>query len=236
MQLKQTEDFYYSPDGNMVFTEAYHLKRGYCCGSGCRHCPYQHSSIKLSPQVLVYANGPRPSAINEDWVVLPQMLSTAFGDGTHPTTRLCAGAVDFLCRQKHLSSVLDVGTGTGILARIARARGAEFIVGTDIDPAALESAKENSALDSHTVEIEITNAMPDHWGPRFDLVVANILEGPLTELAPSLAAALAPKGHLLISGFTRLQVHSLKQAFTNQGLCFMSESSLGEWAMLMFNQ
>ena len=141
-----------------------------------------------------------------------------------------------MCRQKKPRAVLDVGTGTGVLARIARARGAEWIVGTDIDKQALVSATENARLDSHKTEILISPLPPDHWGRRFDLVVANILEAPLKELAPSLAGALAPEGSLLISGFTSIQVPSLRSAFAGLGIRFVTEARLGEWALLMFCQ
>lgn len=227
------------------------------------------SSLKISPLVLLYETGPkgggfpgfpgssgssgfsssdattgaRPASPPDHWIALPQLSSgTVFGNGSHPTTRLCAGALDFLCRQAflggraHLSCVLDVGTGTGVLARIARARGAGFVVGTDIDPAALIKAQQNVALDSHPLEILILSASPDSWGPRFNLVVANILEGPLRELAQSLSQALAPDGLLLLSGFTRLQISGLRVAFENQGLIYVSASHLEEWALLMFRR
>ncbi|MGZ3687015.1 MAG: 50S ribosomal protein L11 methyltransferase [Bdellovibrionota bacterium] len=165
-----------------------------------------------------------------DTIALPQFAGEAFGDGSHPTTRLCAGALDLLCRLHRPRSVLDVGTGTGVLARIARARGASFVVGTDIDPSALAAARENIALDRLPGEILISGEMPDFWGPRFDLVVANILEGPLRELAPALSRALVPGGILLLSGFTRLQIPALQTAYSR--LNFISESALEEWALL----
>jgi ribosomal protein L11 methyltransferase len=126
--------------------------------------------------------------------------------------------------------VLDVGTGTGVLARIARARGAGFVAGTDIDPAALAVARGNARLDAAPAEILFADAPPDHWGPRFDLVVANILEAPLRSLAGPLARALAPRGILLLSGFTRLQVPALRAAYS--ALEGMSESFEQDWALL----
>jgi ribosomal protein L11 methyltransferase len=128
---------------------------------------------------------------------------------------------------------LDVGTGTGVLARIARARGAKFVAGTDIDPSSLAAAQINAALDSHPLKIEILNAPPDHWGARFELVVANILEGPLRELAPQLSKALVPGGRLLLSGFTRIQISGLRVAFEVCGLTYVSEAQLDGWALLM---
>jgi ribosomal protein L11 methyltransferase len=197
------------------------------------------STVQLSPRVLLYPHGASPAKLpknlKEGWIALPHVRDKAFGDGSHPTTRLCAGAVDLLCRQL-AQSVLDVGTGTAVLARIARARGAQFIVGTDIDPEALTSARIHIALDSSSTPILISDELPDHWGPHFDLVVANILEKPLRELAGRLSKALAPQGSLLISGFTRLQVPGLRLTFEGQGLKFITESELDDWVMLLFRR
>ena len=79
------------------------------------------SWLKLSPRVFLHTVGTAPSLPPEGGIALPQLPSIAFGDGSHPTTRLCAGAVDLLCRLQRPQSMLDVGTGTGVLARIARA-------------------------------------------------------------------------------------------------------------------
>ena len=158
-----------------------------------------------------------------------------FGDGSHATTRLCASAVDWLCRRRKPEAVLDVGTGTGILARIARARGAGFVVGTDIDPVALDSARAHAALDEKAGEIHFSTELPDRWGARFDLVVANILEEPLRRLAPFLAGAPRTGGVLLISGFTRPQAPALRLLYERLGLAFAGSSDLEEWTLLMFN-
>jgi ribosomal protein L11 methyltransferase len=190
--------------------------------------------LKISPQVVIYDVDESAPALPPNAIALAQVKSAAFGDGTHPTTRLCAGAVDLLCRQRPGLSVLDVGTGTGILARIARARGATFIIATDIEPDALNAARANALLDRHTVEIQIAALAPDHWGARFDLVVANILEGPLTKLAPTLARALTPGGALLLSGFTRLQIPFLRNAFEKTGLTYAQESLLDGWTLIVF--
>jgi ribosomal protein L11 methyltransferase len=158
-----------------------------------------------------------------------------FGDGSHPTTRLCAGAVASLCRGHVPAAVLDVGTGTGLLARIARALGATFIVGTDIDPAALSLASANVALDAGSeVGIQLSDAAPDAWGACFDLVVANILEAPLTTLAPLITAALRPGGVLLLSGFTRVQAPRLRVHYEALGLKALREATLDGWLLLQF--
>ena len=190
----------------------------------------------LSPRVLLHKAGSSLFEIPEGYIALPQLPGTAFGDGSHPTTRLCAGVVDLLCRQQAPERFLDVGTGTGVLARIARARGARFVAGTDIDPSAILAAQANAALDSHPLQIIIVNASPDHWGPIFNLVVANILEDPLRDLAPSLTNALAPGGTLILSGFTRLQIPFLHVAYSSLGLTYVTEAHLEEWALMMFRR
>ncbi len=186
--------------------------------------------MQLSPRVHLVANAGSAS-VGEGHLALPHLPGQAFGDGSHPTTRLCAGAVDLLCRLENPASFLDVGTGTGVLARIAWARGARFVVGTDIDPVALSEARAHAALDE--AEIHFSTDLPDAWGSRFALVAANILEGPLRELAPRLAGAIAPGGRLLLSGFTRAQVPGLRLAFETQGLQFLSESVLEDWVLLV---
>jgi ribosomal protein L11 methyltransferase len=189
--------------------------------------------LNIAPRVAVYsAEEPAPE-LAEGWIglALARVGSSefVFGDGSHPTTRLCAGAVDLLCRQRRPQAVLDVGTGTGVLARIARARGAQFVVGTDIDPVALANARANCAVDG----VVVSSEPPDHWGRRFDLIVANILEAPLVVLAGAMARALRPDGMLLLSGFTRLQLPALRLAYENAGLGYVRHSGLGEWALLM---
>jgi ribosomal protein L11 methyltransferase len=173
------------------------------------------------------------------WISLAQLppvtgAPTVFGDGSHPTTRLCAIAVDALCRQRQPKAILDVGTGAGVLARVARARGASFVVGTDIDPDALSCARSQAALDDHPVALELSAEAPDYWGPLFDLVVANILEAPLRSLAPALLRALAPEGLLLLSGFMRPQAPALRFLYESGGLVLRGQSSLEEWVLLTF--
>jgi ribosomal protein L11 methyltransferase len=151
-------------------------------------------------------------------------------------------------------AVLDVGTGTGILARVARGRGATFVVGTDIDPTAVACAKAHAELDAADSggatgssvraaeigsgapfdNIHFGSEAPDHWGARFDLVVANILEAPLHDLSPALCRALKPGGALLISGFTRPQAPALRLTYETAGLQSAGDFTLDDWVLLRF--
>jgi ribosomal protein L11 methyltransferase len=193
----------------------------------------------IAPRVSLYPLGQSAPPVREGWIALAQLPQPSssplvFGDGSHPTTRLCATAVDLFCRLRQPKAVLDVGTGTGVLARIARARGTAFVVGTDIDADALASARSHVDLDAGAVDIELSREAPDHWGARFDLLVANILEAPLQSLAPALRRALMPGGTLFISGFTRPQVPALRVLFESVGLTCGGQSGMGEWVLLTF--
>lgn len=192
--------------------------------------------VMLSPQISLFQAGCYAPISVAPKLAIAQIPSTAFGDGSHPTTLLCAGAVDVLCRTQSIEAFLDVGTGTGVLARIARQRGVKWVIGTDIDSLALHAARQNAELDIGTIPIDFQNTQPDHWGARFDLIVANILEGPLRDLAPALALALAPGGQLLLSGFTRLQTPGLCLLYEGLGLRLLSESEQQGWALLHFQR
>jgi ribosomal protein L11 methyltransferase len=161
--------------------------------------------------------------------------SGAFGDGSHPTTRLCGRAIDLLCRQTPGARVLDVGTGTAVLARLARAQGANHVVGTDIDDEAIDVARRNVQLDDARAPIAILRAAPNACG-LFDIVMANILEGVLMMLANELVAAVAPRGALVLSGFTAAQAPTLRHHFTSLGLAFEQQAQQDGWVVVVMRR
>ena len=140
---------------------------------------------------------PDPDAIN---LLLDPGL--AFGTGTHPTTALCLTVLESLALQDAV--VVDYGCGSGILAVAGSKLGAREVLGVDNDPQALTATLEN-ARRNELPEDAISVAMPGdydqvYWSQRADLVVANILAGPLIELSGTLLALLKPGGTLLLSG------------------------------------
>ena len=123
----------------------------------------------------------------------------AFGVGSHPTTRLAARAVVRACRERPGANVLDVGTGTGVLAMIAARSGACRVVGIDIDPEAVVAARENAALNE--VDCTFSTSELGALDERFEIVVANLEAPTVRELAPCLPRRVAPGGALLVTGF-----------------------------------
>jgi ribosomal protein L11 methyltransferase len=124
----------------------------------------------------------------------------AFGTGTHPTTRLCLRWLELNLTAG--ASVLDYGCGSGILAIAAARLGAGTVVGTDIDPNALQAARANS--EANAVRGHYTD--PDSLAAaRYDVVLANILSGPLKLLAPTLLTRVAHGGYLVLSGILQRQ-------------------------------
>lgn len=150
---------------------------------------------------------PDPNAIN-----LRLDPGVAFGTGTHPTTRLCLAWLD--AHPPLNRRVLDYGCGSGILAVAAALLGAREVVGTDIDPQAIEAARANSLANGVPADAS-QYTLPDRLLPTgtadgtFDVVLANILANPLKLLAPALIARVAPGGSLVLAGILERQTDEM---------------------------
>lgn len=149
---------------------------------------------------------PEPDAVN---LLLDPGL--AFGTGTHPTTALCLEWLDG--QDLNDCTVLDFGCGSGILAIAALLLGAPRAVGTDIDPQALEASRDNAArngIDPARFPVHLPADLPPQAA---DVVVANILAGPLVQLAPTITAQVAPGGRLALSGILAEQAEEVRAAY-----------------------
>jgi ribosomal protein L11 methyltransferase len=158
----------------------------------------------------------------------------AFGTGTHPTTALCLGAVDEFLLARPGASLLDVGTGSGLLAIAARKLGAGRVAATDDDPTAVEVARQNAAR--NRADVEVGGAPLSEVRGPFDLVVANILASTLVDLAPALSRQVAPGGQLLLAGLLEGQAEEVRRAFIATGLAAMEERRDGEWVLLVMGR
>lgn len=167
---------------------------------------------------------PEPNAIN---LMLDPGL--AFGTGTHPTTFLC---LQWLAAQDlRAQDIIDYGCGSGILAIGALLKGANSAVGVDIDPQALIATRENSQrnkLADDAIAVYLPNKCPQDTA---DVMLANILAGPLAELAPSLSALTKLGGKLCLSGILFNQAETVMAAYT-QWFKFDEPKQKEEWVCL----
>ena len=170
--------------------------------------------------------------------------SLAFGTGQHATTSGCLEALDRLEREgAACGNIADIGTGTGLLAFAALALWPTArCVATDVDPTAVAVARDNAAI--NRVKLghgagELLLAEADGMdspllGARapFDLIIANILAGPLIELAPDFARALGPGGTVILAGLLDGQADAVATAYEAEGLA-LRDRGFGEWPVLV---
>jgi ribosomal protein L11 methyltransferase len=155
----------------------------------------------------------------------------AFGTGDHPTTRLCLAAVDEYLAAHPGASVLDVGTGTGVLAIAARKLGAARVMGIDNDPVSVDLARECAQLNG--VDVELSGAKLERVEGEFNLVVANILANTLVELAPLIADKVADR--LVLAGVLAPQAEEVTAAYRARGLNPNGSAAEGDWVRLDFH-
>lgn len=163
-------------------------------------------------------------------VIEPKM---AFGTGDHPTTSLCLAAIDAYMGSHPGASVLDVGTGTGVLAIAAKKLGAGRVVGTDNDPMSVELAHENAAVNG-TPELELSGKELTQVKGPFDLVVANILANTLIALAPLITPKV--KERLVLAGVLANQKAEVEAAYRAHGLVPEPGAAQGDWVRLDFHR
>ena len=168
----------------------------------------------------------------------------AFGTGQHATTAGCLSALDRLAVSgAAFNNIADIGTGTGLLAFAALSLWpAARCIATDIDPIAVDVSRDNAAINGVKLghgEGDMLLAVADGMeSPMlaarapFDLLIANILAGPLIELAPAFVRALTPGGTVILAGLLDTQADAVAQAYQSHGLKLQDDGS-GEWPVLV---
>jgi len=175
-----------------------------------------------------WSEPPDPSALN-----LRLDPGLAFGTGSHPSTRLCLQWLE--AHVQPGMRVLDYGCGSGILAIDAARLGAAKVSGVDIDPLALQAARENSRRNAVQADYTAPGRLSSETlNGRFDVVIANILANPLIVLAPALVAHLADAGVLVLAGVLVRQVEALVEAYraTDARLDLAVWAADGDWVCL----
>jgi len=165
----------------------------------------------------------------------------AFGTGHHETTSGCLGALEWMNQVGYKpDNALDLGTGTGVLALAADRLWRIPIIATDIDPVAIEVTRENLRLNGGQMRIRplvaegFAHAAISAAGP-YDLIIANILSGPLTQLAPGIRAHTAPGGKALLSGLLRTQELLVLAFYRSLGFRLERRWRPGPWSVLLLS-
>ena len=160
----------------------------------------------------------------------------AFGTGTHATTILCIRALEERLKKKGLS-VLDVGTGSGILSIIAAKLGAKEVWGIDIDGVAVENARENVEKNHVSDIVKIRKGSIGDLQKKFSIVVANIDLKSLRRMKKPLLRHLKNKGFLILSGILEGEKEKLHECYLETGLLrWIKETQEGEWVCLTFKK
>ncbi len=166
---------------------------------------------------------------------------TAFGTGHHGTTSGCLMAFDALSKKRRLRRVLDLGTGTGVLALAAAFALRAKVLATDIDPEAVRVTKLNAKLNHLGPWLDgLVATGLDHRAiigrAPYDLIFANILARPLAQLATGLSRLLAPGGAIILSGLTLDQERWIKAVYCGRGLCVQRSIRNGNWVSLVMTK
>jgi ribosomal protein L11 methyltransferase len=158
----------------------------------------------------------------------------AFGTGDHPTTRMCLAFLE-----KYVTPglrVLDLGCGSGILAIGAKMVGASDVMAIDIDPIAVEVARENSSRNSVSIECAAGDVLALNLAEGWDVVVSNIISATLINLAPDAAFALAKGGIWIVSGIIVQNWEDVQRAAVKSGLGYVEHREEDGWVSAVFRK
>jgi ribosomal protein L11 methyltransferase len=159
--------------------------------------------------------------------------SSAFGSGHHPTTVLCVEALEEALRVRMPDSLLDVGTGSGILALFALKKGVSRAVALDVDSEALEVARTNARLNGLADRLQLIPGGPEAVQGSWPLVVANVLPAPLIEMAAVLVRRVASGGELILSGIPCSVEPEVRQAYQRLGMHHIHSTTNAGWTVVV---
>ncbi len=159
--------------------------------------------------------------------------ATAFGTGLHPTTALCLEALDEAVQLARPDAVLDVGTGSGVLALAALSLGVPRALGIDIDDEALRVAAENARINDMGERLQLARGGPETVTGTWPLVLANVLAAPLIAMAPTLVRRIGHHGQLVLSGIPAAVEPDVDAAYYRLGMHRVRATSRGGWVALV---
>jgi ribosomal protein L11 methyltransferase len=194
----------------------------------------EDSVWRLNPRPIVFGRlRIVPADHNAEPGELRLLDAPAFGTGLHPTTGLCLEWLADTLPREPPDRMLDVGTGSGVLALAALALGVPRADGVDIDADALRVAAANARLNQLESRLQLTHGGPHAVTGTWPLVLANVLAAPLIEMAPALVTRVGHDGRVVLSGIRSAMATEVEQAYRRLGLRPDSVRSRAEWTMLV---
>ena len=159
--------------------------------------------------------------------------SGAFGTGHHPTTALCIEILEEMLSIERVESILDVGTGSGILALAGLTMGVPRAIGLDIDPEGLKVAAQNARMNHLDDRLQLVLGGPEDVNGMWPLVVANVLAAPLIDMAPILVRRIRGRGRLILSGIPSSLESEVRQAYQHFGMRQIGSETRAGWTTLV---
>jgi ribosomal protein L11 methyltransferase len=159
----------------------------------------------------------------------------AFGTGLHPTTALCLEALEEIVQIARPDAVLDVGTGSGVLALAALMMGVPRALGIDVDDEALRIAAENARINGLDQRLQLAPGGPETVTGTWPLMLANVLAGPLIEIAPTLVRRVGHEGQLVLSGIPSAVESDVDEAYRRLGMRRVRATSRAGWVALVLS-
>ncbi len=185
-------------------------------------------AIRIGSVAVIPAEETAPTG-----AVLRLTDSHAFGTGHHPTTAMCLEALEESLLLDDPDSVLDVGTGSGVLALAALLLGVQEAVGLDTDAGAIKIAAENARLNNLADRLRLVQGGPEVVDGTWPVVVANVLAAPLIELAHVLVRRVGQRGRLILSGIPCSLEMEVRQAYQHCGMRHLVTNTRAGWVVLM---
>ena len=191
----------------------------------------------------VWVLGPRPVRVGRVAIVpahtsaepgaLALIDSPAFGTGLHPTTSLCLEVLDEALRIDAIDAVLDVGTGSGVLALAALTLGVQRATGVDVGAEALRAAEENARINGLSDRLTLVHGTVEALEGTWPLVLANVLAAPLIEMAPVLVRRVAHRGRVVLAGMQQSLAQEVGDAYVRLGMRRVEVRSRAGWAAIV---
>lgn len=194
-----------------------------------------YKSFRISDRVIICPSWEETEFKPED-VVIRLDPGSAFGTGTHETTSMCAEFIDRYVSRLGDGTLLDLGTGSGILAIIARKLGAKKVEAIDIDKLAVDVAIDNCNINECSDIVCHTGELKDAYEGQYQIIIANIIADVIAAIVPDVRNKLADDGVFICSGIINTKADRVRDALSRAGLKIVEEREKNDWIAMVVSR